>query len=296
MNKFDDILDNSPAEYNVGRELSTEEYAAKKQAEREAVFAISDQIATEVSNDGGKFQQYLDVQSKFDRYSAVNALLIMAQKPEATRIGDFNYWKSQGGYVKPGQAAFSIIEPGKEYRRDDGSTAVGYNVKKVFDVSQLDARKMKTPPTQNHSERQVLAALISRTPVKISGVDELPNGGGAATDVETGNIYVRKGMGFADTFRNVSHELAYAEVMNNDKSQIDLHFTAYCASYILCRKYGIDTRQFNFSSAPAQFRDMDLQSIKRELSGVRDAAGEIASRMAKHLELVTKSAKSQEAR
>jgi hypothetical protein len=220
----------------------------------------------------------------------------MAQKPEATRIGDFNYWKTQGGYVKPGQAAFSIIGPGKEYRREDGSTAIGYNVKKVFDVSQLDTRKMKPLPTQNHSERQVLAALISKAPVKISGADEVPNGGGAATDVETGNIYVRRGMGFADTFRSVSHELAYAEVMNNDKSQIDPHFTAYCASYILCRKYGVDTEQFNFSNAPVHFRDMDAQSIKRELSGVRDAAGEIASRMAKYLDSVTKSEKSQEAR
>ena len=40
-------------------------------------------------------------------------------------------------YVKRGQDAITILEPGKEYRKDDGSTGVSYNVKKVFDISQI---------------------------------------------------------------------------------------------------------------------------------------------------------------
>ena len=82
------------------------------------------------------------MQSTFGRYSAVNALLILAQKPEAARLGSFDYWKSQNGFVKPGQSGISILEPLKEYEREDGSTAVGYNVKKVFDISQIDAREL----------------------------------------------------------------------------------------------------------------------------------------------------------
>ena len=53
-----------------------------------------------VATDSGAFQQYLDVQSRFDRYTANNALLIMAQNPEAQKLGDYGYWKDQGAYVK----------------------------------------------------------------------------------------------------------------------------------------------------------------------------------------------------
>ena len=125
MNNYDDLLNNAPAEPQSGQ-LSKEEYADKKRAEREEVFALSDSTALEVAGNGGKFRQYLDVQSRFDRYSAVNALLILAQKPEATRIGDFDYWKGIGGFVRPRQSAISILEP-HEYLKEDGSPGIGYN-------------------------------------------------------------------------------------------------------------------------------------------------------------------------
>lgn len=38
-----------------------------------------------MASDSGKFQQYLDVQARFDRYTANNALLILAQRPDAER-------------------------------------------------------------------------------------------------------------------------------------------------------------------------------------------------------------------
>lgn len=38
----------------------------------------------------GKFQAYLDVQTCFSRYSATNVLLILAQKPDATQLKDFD--------------------------------------------------------------------------------------------------------------------------------------------------------------------------------------------------------------
>ena len=41
MNNFDDLLTNAPAEQNGRPQLSKEDYAARKQSEREAVFALS---------------------------------------------------------------------------------------------------------------------------------------------------------------------------------------------------------------------------------------------------------------
>jgi len=296
MANFDDLLNNAPAEEQGRQQLSKEEYAARKQAEREAVYELSDQTALEVSGDGERFRQYLDVQSTFGRYSAVNALLILAQKPEAAKLGSFDYWKSQNGFVKPGQSGISILEPGKEYVREDGSTAVGYNVKKMFDISQIDTRKLKSAPTPTYSERQLLAALISRAPVQISGVDELPGDLGAMTNPETGGISVRRGMAFADTFRSVAQELCCAEIDRADNPPGGPRFSAYCAAYILCKKHGVDTQNFSFEDAPGVFDGMDAQAVKGALSQIRDVSESISGRMARQLETQHKTAKSQEAR
>ena len=55
--------------------LSPEEYAAKKKAEKEAIYQLLDNTALEVVQSPEKFKAYLDVQSRMDRYTANNALL-----------------------------------------------------------------------------------------------------------------------------------------------------------------------------------------------------------------------------
>ena len=57
-------------------QLSPEEYAAKKKAEKDAVYQMIDDTATEIVSDPDKFRAYLDTQARMDRYSAANALLI----------------------------------------------------------------------------------------------------------------------------------------------------------------------------------------------------------------------------
>ena len=282
MNDFDDLLTNT-------QELSKEDYAAKKKAERDDVFALSDRVALGVAGEPSLFRQYLNVQSRFERYSAVNALLILAQEDRlpdkvATRLGSFEHWKDRGGSVKNGQTGLSILEP-HEYTKEDGSPGIGYNVKKVFDISQVDTRRMKaiTPPT--YTERQLLQALIAKAPV--TGVDELQQP--AMTDPNTGNILVRKGMAFEDTFKYVAYELAHAEV---DREQAaDSSFTAYCASYILCMKYGVKAEGYGFANAEALLAGKTPQEIKAELSHIRDAAETISGRM-----LLEKVARNKDAR
>jgi hypothetical protein len=296
---YDDLLYNASNEVQSGQ-LSREDYAAKKKAEREGIFALADTTALNVAGDSDKLRQYLDVQSTFDRYGMVNALLIMAQNPEATRLGDFEHWKEKGGFVKPGQTGISILEP-QEYAKEDGSTGVGYNIKKVFDISQIDARKMKTNPPPCFDERQLLKALLHKAPVQVIAVDiappYLPENYGALYDQKDNHIIVRKGMKFADIFRSVAQELAFAGMYNSQDTPADTRFSAYCAAYLLCKKYGVDTQVFNFDNAPAVLEGMEAQTVKGELLQIRDAAFDSAGRMAKMLKSVQKAARTaQEAR
>lgn len=70
------------------------------------------------------------MQSRFDRYSVGNALLITAQMPQATQFKDFDAWKENGVSIKKQQKGITILEPGEEYTREDSSVGVSYNVKK----------------------------------------------------------------------------------------------------------------------------------------------------------------------
>lgn len=293
MANYDDLLNNAPAEESGAPQLSKEEYAAKKKAEREDVFAMSDQTAQDVAADGGKFQSFLDLQARLDRYSAVNALLTFAQNPAASRLGDFDYWKRQNCSVKPGQTAIAILEP-HEYIKEDNTPGTGYNVKKVFDISQLDTRKMRNTPPPRYSERQLLGALVKSAPVAIVGVANLPEDVGAMSHDE--RIDVRQGMGFEDTFRSLTTELAFVDLTTGPDTQENSRFSAYAASYLLCKKYGVDTKDFSFESASGVLDGMDAQEIKGELSQIRDAAENISARCARQLEAQQKAAKSQDAR
>lgn len=78
-NNFDDIFEPAPQ----AEDFDKEAWAAKKKAERDEVYALADATAEEVCADGGKFREYLDVQANFRHYSATNALLILAAKPDA---------------------------------------------------------------------------------------------------------------------------------------------------------------------------------------------------------------------
>ena len=282
MNNFDDIFDTAvPGEQPFDKDA----WAERKQAERQAVYELADTTAADVCADGGKFHAYLDTQARFDRYSVTNVLLIMAQMPVATQIKDFEAWKAAGASIKRQQKGFSILEPGNEYQREDGSIGTSYNVKKVFDISQTTAR-LKIQPAVSTDERLLLKALIHHPPVPIQTVDELPGGAGALYDHGQQMIFVRRGMGAADIFRSVSMELAHTEIatVKDNYTREGAAFSAYCASYLLCKKYSVDVSGYDFSTLPDSLREGDTQSQRAALTEIRDTAASISARMSRALD------------
>ena len=212
MSNFDDIFSGQSSNSRWSDQpFDKEAWAAKKQEERKELYALADSTAAEVSKDGDKFRQYLDVQSRFDRYSPTNALLILAQMPEATQLRDFDGWKEAGVSVQRKPRSVKILEPGKEYDREDGTRGTSFEVKRVFDVSQTRGRA-RSVPTVKLDDRVLLKALIHRTPVPIQTVDSLPNSMGAMYDHNQQVIFVCRGMGAEDIFRSVSKELAHVDI------------------------------------------------------------------------------------
>lgn len=279
MRNYDDIFSGS-SEKKEKQSFDKDNWKQQKRKEREDTYALLNATTESVLKDGKQFQSYLDVQSKFENYSVSNAMLIMAQMPEATRIKQLNSWKKDGVSVPRDAKPICIMEPGKTYTKPDGTRGTYYNIKKVYDVSQVEG-EVKREPVVRVDDRTLIKSLIAKSPVPIENVDELPNNIGALYDHDQKRIFVRRGMNVDNIFRSVSNELAHAELAqaNKNYNRRDYGFTAYCASYMLCKKNGIDVSAFHFDSAPMELKNIEPKNARASLDQIRKTANSITNRM-----------------
>ncbi len=281
-----DFIANRNNRQNHQREqLSPQEWAEKKQLEKEAVYQMIDSTAEEISENSDKLKAFLDVQARMDRYSSANALLIYSQLPEATRLKDFTGWGEDNVRVKKGAKSISILEP-VEYTKNDGSTGISYNVKKMFDVSQTNGKRQPAP-TLNRDPQELVAVMLDTSPIEVEIVDEMPQPNmGAFYKNEDQTLYVKRGFGDGVLLcQNIAQELAFAQlsIQSDSYNRREMGFKAVCVGYMVCKKLGIDTKSFAVNRMPPDWKDMDAKAVRSELSQMRSALGEIHSRVSDEL-------------
>ena len=273
------------------RPFDKEEWAAAKQAQRKEAYELIDNTCSEMVASGDSFRQYLDVQGRFDRYSVNNAILVSAQMPEATQLKEKAAWKQSRVYVNKDAKKVVILEPSKEYTRDDGSKAVGYNAKEVYDISETSA-KDRQEAQEKKSMRELVSALIDASPVPFVPVADLEMP--AYYDSEQQSIFIRTGLNEEQLFVSMAKEVSAAVFdFKHNESREASEFKSYCVAYMISSRYGVDTRGFNFSRLPKELTETDTQAFKGELGSMRDVLGEIQSEMYKSMEK-NKPAKSKE--
>ena len=264
------------------RPFDKEEWAAAKQAQRKEAYELIDNTCSEMMASGDSFRQYLDVQGCFDRYSVANAILVSAQMPEATQLKEYSKWKANRVYVNKDAQKITILEPSKEYLRDDGTKAVSYNAKVVYDISETSA-KDRQEAAEPKSMRELVSAMIDASTVPFQPVDdlELPT----FYDSEQQTIFIRTGLNEEQLFVSMSKEVAAAVYdFKHNESRNASEFKAYCVAYMVSSRYGVDTRGFNFDRLPKEYAEMETQDFKSELGSMRDVLGEVQSEMYKSME------------
>jgi hypothetical protein len=288
MNEYDDIFTSENKSENVAAvtgksDFDKASWAEQKQQEREHAYKLIESTAEKLTQDGLFFKGFLDVLSKFDRYSVANNLLILAQKPEATKLADFKSWKENDVFIKKGAMGVIILEPGDEYPREDGTVGVSYNTKKLFDISQTSSKIAPTPKVRR-DDRLLIKALINNATVEIKIEDQLEDGINAIYKPETKEILIRKGLDGDDIFKALAQEVAHAEMDKGNYNRCECIFPAYCVSYILCKRSGYDVSNFSFDQLPEAYRGMAAMEIRSELSKIRETANNISSDMARLLD------------
>jgi hypothetical protein len=102
-----------PGRQSRGEEISVENKQNHVHQLKQSIDESLERLAHAVYDQGASetFRQYLDTLARFHRYSWKNCLLIVMQKPEATRVAGFTAWKEFGRSVKPGEKGIRIFAP-----------------------------------------------------------------------------------------------------------------------------------------------------------------------------------------
>ena len=245
MNEVDNILgtkNNSERKNNYNQE----KWKQIKDRQREWAYSTMEDMAQKIKIDSKLFKDYLDVQSRFEKHSVGNTLLILAKFPNTDflpnklkkrgimmqpQFKERQAWKDLGIPIKKNAQPIIILEPVKSEKT--GKTY--YNPKEVFDISQTQAEGSETQ--KEYNIRELLGGFIHNCYAEIKVVDELPDEriGGAYYDKEENLLYVCSGMEKDTLISSLSYALAEIETREDTDNSLK-DFKNKCISYMLCKR------------------------------------------------------------
>lgn len=239
-----------------------EDWKAKKTAEREELSQLSDDAVMRVTSEPDAYLHYLNTQAINPQYSAANVMLAMAQNPNITYINSLENWGKLGRSVNAKENGLKIrasdpyVKDGRQYH--------GYKIGRVFDITQTHG-KAGIPALTLRDNTPEMEAALSRL-LDSAGVPVVTDAAmyqDAFYDPKTQRITVSTRLTDSKTFAALSREIVHAGIHDRGRypyySREDCAMDAECASYMLCRNFGVDTPQPNVSRVGQVFDGMEAQ-------------------------------------
>jgi hypothetical protein len=209
-----------------------------------------------------KWTQYLEVQSKFYRYSPNNVMLIMLQNPYATRVAGYRAWRALDHQVLAKETSIRILAPIR-YTRDNGpdgettSELRGFKLVSVFDISQTEGPELP----EGLSKLSGLApkgvfATLTEFANTIGFCVELPetleSGANGDTTHSLGRIRVVASNSEVQQVKTLAHEIGHA-LLHDPEVPVTKELTrglmeleAESTAYVICAALGVDTSDYSF--------------------------------------------------
>jgi len=184
--------------------------------------ATADLISALDRGQSERLTEYLAAMGRFHEYSLGNALLIAMQRPDATHVAGYRTWQSLGRQVRQGEKGILIVAPivKRGSRARDGNESVegrgteeeeviAFRGAHVFDISQTEgpplAEFAKVEGNPSH-HLQRLRTHITSQGIDLAYSDSLGSADGLSCG---GKILIRSGLGPAEEFSVLVHELAH---------------------------------------------------------------------------------------
>jgi len=175
------------------------------------------------------FREFLLTMSKFHDYSIGNLILIMLQKPDATRVAGYTTWKELGRYVRKGEKGIAILAPcmtpkktkvvESEDEEDDESLVelrpIYFKVVHVFDISQTEGQELpevEVPALTGEADEELFEGTLSLARAQGLEVtfESRPYQDPAIKGMYSGKtIWVRPEESRAQQLKTLLHEMAH---------------------------------------------------------------------------------------
>ena len=259
--------------------LPPEEYAKQMQEKRTQAYQMSNDMAEQVANDPKAYLRFLEMLAQLD-YTVPNTLLVMAQCPSATVVKDTAHWREQRCYIKKGEKGIAILEPSGTYEGNDGAIHTNYDVKYVFDVSQLGSVPQINQP-QNSLE-ELISGITFECPANLQMMEGLREGVEYSPDHDT--IFYSEGLSPDELLSGLAKETCYATVDKeyDGQGRVNDRFYAESANFILCAKLGVPVKDTSFANEVSQqLQGMDARDIKEVFAGIKDIYQTVDERVEK---------------
>lgn len=258
--------------------------AARKRKGREAVpnriaeaMGLLERGVGEVMSGEG-FRRYLALAGRFNRYSARNCLLILAQRPDATRVAGYRAWQGMGRQVRKGERGIRILAPvtcqvEDEETGGEGRALAGFRVATVFDVSQTEGEPLPEAPAPEALDADDPTGTAAHIAAALEGLcrseglaleeRELGAGHYGHYDQRGRRVVLASGLSQIDRATTLAHELVHhllhagnGEAGGEDRAAEETE--AEGASYTLFSCYGLDTSRFSFAYVARYARRPEL--------------------------------------
>ncbi|AII59460.1 LtrC-like protein [Dehalococcoides mccartyi CG4] len=245
--------------------------------------------------DSYQFRIFLTTMAKFHDYSIGNLILIMLQKPDATRVAGFSTWKDLYRWVKKGEKGIAILAPcmppkkkilepsETETAQDEEETEIRpiyFKVVYVFDVSQTEGKPLpefEVPPLTGQANEELLGQVLHLAESQglevsfESKTDQDPDIKGYYTGK---TIWVRPEESRAQQLKTLLHEVAhyYSEgVFRIPRS--DAETIAESVAFTIGAHYGFDTGARSFPYVAVWSKDKKV--LETNLAAIRKVSEKI---------------------
>ena len=286
--------------------------AVETEAGEKKIDAVMKQLKAGVEDIQGseQFRMFLTTMAKFHDYSIGNQILIMIQKPEATRVAGFNTWKDLGRFVKKGEKGIAILAPvmppkakatcpgcGAEVSRKarycpecghglggpsgfDFEQPRYFRVVHVFDIDQTEGDELpqfEVPVLTGAANEELFAMLLEI--MKPCGIDvsfepQPTLNPGIKGQYSPGEIWVKPDEPRAQQLKTLLHEIAHYYSENVFRMpRADAETIAESAAYVVGAHYGFDTGVRSFPYVAIWSRDKKV--LDQNLSAIRKVSSTI---------------------
>lgn len=294
MSKFLKRKNQKKGDYNVVSETkpfldnSKEDWKRRKKEQLNQAYKLISEMALSLT-DPNKLLEYLNVQSRFDKLSVGNALLIARQLPNAIQLKDFQTWKSENVcFKKQYPDKIFMLEPGTSYLSSSGKKITPFIVREVIDISQTDLALK--PKSKHYDKKLVLQALLHEVNVDIKVVDDLEDNKYCKYDKNDNVVYVKRGNEYDNIISSVAKVIAKKDYEDSyySPTSVDIEHVGECVGYLLCKKYDIETEVNNIDEIAKSFDKKNDIEVKNYLSQIKSEYDSLANKMYQYLEDHTK--------